>query len=417
MGKAGTVHPERIFPLPRLLFALGWLAVTVGLVLPTVLPEAANVTILALMVAGLLTILFDPASRFALRQPAPLLMLGAGGLLLLALLPTARSADHILAILILAPIWFCAALVALIAPLGDRLTLTVIGLLSLLGTAGAAAVAGYDVHVLGQTRGGFTVNNPIHLADLAVTLGFAALIGLYGTARWRWLFLLGPILALATILWSGSRGPLLAFVLLVLVAAPLLLFTLWKRGRWVPLLTAAVAIAALVASPFVELQVGSRTFSVARIVQDVTGAGAADNSTLERTFMLQSAWGAFLASPIYGHGLVDYTAKAAQFSPPGNPFAPSGHLHNDIADFAVIGGTLGLVSYAIILLAPLVGAFRAPRHRRPPLLFLATTLSVGYFAMGLTNAMIGILTQTVLYAVLVAILTHFARHPTETGAP
>jgi O-antigen ligase len=135
-----------------------------------------------------------------------------------------------------------------------------------------------------------------------------------------------------------------------------------------------------------------------------TGA-TSDKSVGERFYMLVSGWNAFWASPLFGHGLIDYTRSAAQYAPPGPvQFKPSGHLHNDIADFAVIGGILGLVSYALLMAAPLAGALQVRGRWRSAAIYLGLIMPVGYIAMGATNAMLGILTQTVVYAVVLAIV-------------
>src|SRR5690606_7233319 len=97
---------------------------------------------------------------------------------------------------------------------------------------------------------------------------------------------------------------------------------------------------------------------------------ASDNSTNERIYMYHSAWNAFLASPWFGHGMIDFTAIAGQYAPPGNSFPPSGHLHNDVADFAVIGGGLGLLSYALLLVAPIAGGFVTRGANRNPAIYL-----------------------------------------------
>lgn len=403
--------------MQRLQLALGWAAICVGLVLPTVMPELTNITVLTLMGIGLVLAVLDPTTRDVLRHPAAITMTIAGVLLLIALTPTATNPIHIASILVLAPLWFSWALATLFAKLGPRLTFSVVGGLALLGTLGAVGVAAFDVLTLGHTRGGTSVNNPIHLADLALMLGFASLITLYDTGRWRWAGLLGPALALIAVLLSGSRGPLIAFAGMAVVATLYLLFTLWRGRRWVPWLAVAAVLGSLAIAPFVEIQLGGRTFSLSGVVQDITNGGQNDSSTQERMMMLQSAWGAFWASPLYGHGMVDYPIKAAQYAPPENVFPPSQHLHNDIANFAVIGGTLGLGNYLLILLSPIIGAMFATPDRLYGIMLLALMMSGGYFLMGQTNAMFGVLTQTVLYGVLLALLAALGRRPpTKTTA-
>jgi O-antigen ligase len=63
-----------------------------------------------------------------------------------------------------------------------------------------------------------------------------------------------------------------------------------------------------------------------------------------------------------------------------------------------------LLSYGMLLAAPLAGALAVGGRWRGAALYLGVLMPVGYFAMGLTNAMLGILTQTVVYAVVLALI-------------
>lgn len=47
---------------------------------------------------------------------------------------------------------------------------------------------------------------------------------------------------------------------------------------------------------------------------------------------------------------------------------------------------------------------------------LALSASGGYFAMELTNAMFGLLTHAILYAVILALVTHLSRPVAEGDA-
>jgi O-antigen ligase len=394
--------------LRRLVFILAWAALAAGLTLPTVAPEVANVATLALMGVGLLVLLTAPSVRVVLRQPAVALPLVAGVFLLVALAITAKSPMHLAIIMVLAPLWLVGFEAGLLTRLGRWLTPTAIGGFALAGVTGGAAIAAFDVLVRQQERGGYLVNNPIHLADLALMLGFVAPVGLLGRHRLRGLFLLGPVLALVTIWFSGSRGPLLAFVpMLAVGGAVLALLTLSRRQAFVAI---AVVVALIVAGrvALMTLGAGGRIASFGEVVTAMLTGSSADGSTSERLYMYHSAWNAFWASPWFGHGMVDFPAIALQYAPAGPGFPPSGHLHSDLADFAVIGGTLGLVAYLLLLLAPVVGGLRARGASRPAAIYLGIVASVGYFGMGLTNAMFGVLTQTVVYAVMLALIAALA---------
>ncbi|UXN74144.1 hypothetical protein N8D56_02340 [Devosia sp. A8/3-2] len=80
------------------------------------------------------------------------------------------------------------------------------------------------------------------------------------------------------------------------------------------------------------------------------------------------------------------------------------HLHNDIADFAVAGGLFGLLAYGLFLFAPVVGALGAHGPLRIPLLYLGGVTTVGYFSMGMTNAVIGLRWQDIVLASVLALI-------------
>lgn len=382
---------------------LAWVALIIGLVMPTLAPGTANIGTLVLMGIGLLWLLARGGHRAILMQPAVWITLLAGAVLLLALIPTASSVQHIGAILILAPMWFVAAHSGLLRELAQRLTPSSIGCFALLGAASGAAVAATDVLVLGQDRGGGMVNNPIHHADITLVLGFVALVGVTSGSRRSLVFLLGPVLALVTIWFSGSRGPLLAFAPMLALGGGVLAVLLLPRRHAALVIGTGALVVCLGSYGMVSSGAAGRLAGVTEIGAVFTGTSA-DASATERLDMLHSATNAFWASPIHGHGIIDYTDVAESFQPAGKNYSSWGHLHNDLADFAVIGGSLGLLSYALLLLAPLIAAWKAQGRWRPAIIYLGTVTPVGYFVMGLTNAMIGILAQTTLYAVVLSLI-------------
>ena len=56
------------------------------------------------------------------------------------------------------------------------------------------------------------------------------------------------------------------------------------------------------------------------------------------------------------------------------------------------------------LVAPLVGGLAVRGPDRPAAIYLGMVAGVGYLGMGLTNAMFGVLSQTVVYAVIPALI-------------
>jgi len=402
--------------LPKLVVILAWAALLAGLTLPTPTPEVANIATLVLMGVGVLVLVLVPASRAVLRQPAIALSLGAGLVLLVALAFTATSPLHIAIIMVLAPLWLAGAHAGLLTRLGEKLTPLVIASLALAGAAAGAGIAGYGVLVLQLDRGGMLVNNPIHLADLTLMLGFVALVGLLDRRPVRFVFLLGPLLALVAVWFSGSRGPLLAFVPMLLVATAMLAAMTLPRRQVVMVLVGVVALIGLAGTAVLGLGLGGRLGELGGAAVALVTGGATDGAIGERLYMYQTAWNAFWASPWFGYGMIDFTTSAAPFAPPGPGYPPSSHLHNDLADFAVIGGLLGLISYGLLLLAPIAGGLATRGRHRHAALYLGVLASLGYFSMGMTNAMFGILTQTVVYGVLLALIAALAQIGQEDQA-
>lgn len=394
--------------LPKLLRLLAWAALLAGLCLTTPTPEIANVMTLVLLGVGVMILIASPQARPVLAQPVIGLPLLAGGLLLVAVLITAKSPLHVLAMLALAPLWFAGGHAALLSTIRERLTPVVIGSFALVGTAQGAGIAAYDVLVRQIERGGSLVNNPIHLADLTLMLGFVALVGLFDRRPIRLLFLAGPVLAGVAMVYTGARGALLALAPMLVIGGALLAFQILPRKRaWQLAVVGVVAIVALLGAMF-ALGLGGRMTGAFEIAITLVSGGTPDGAVTERMSMYQTAWNAFQASPWFGFGMIDFTTLVAPYMPPQYNYAPSGHLHNDIADFAVIGGVLGLICYGLLIAAPLVGGLTARGPNRAMVLYLGVVTSLGYFSMGLTNAMLGILTQTVLYGVILSLMATLA---------
>jgi len=383
--------------------------------MPTLAPGVANIITLLLIGVGV-TLLSTPEGRQALRQPATWLPMVAGAVMLVALACSAREPMSFGAIFFLVPLFLAAPHAALVGQLGERLSLTAVAALALLGAIAGAAVAGFDVFVMREPRGGVLVNNPIHLADLALTLGFVAVVGVLGKWRGRALFLLGPLAALLAIWFSGSRGPLVAFVPMSMVAlAGAALHYLPRRRAWLligaGMIAALMAFVVLISTGWIE-----HTGPFGEIVSLFLSGQPVDESTSQRLIMYRTAVAAFAASPIWGHGLWHFMEAAALYAPPGVPLPHYDHLHNDIADFAVSGGALGLLAYGLILVAPFAGAWRAQGSHRAPALYLALVAGVGYASMGLTNAMLGVLAQTLVYTVLLSLIAVLASRPGENSS-
>lgn len=383
------------------------IALVSGLVFPAIASYEAVYPAMAAMLIGVM-VLPRLAGEFA-GSPAFRLLVGAGVLLTLAMAFSWNSADDLVLILVLIPIFLAPGLAALLRHTRYDLP-EMAGGLALAGSLAAAGFGLFDI-LNGIPRAGVG-NNPIHYASLATVLGFFALIGLFSSRRWgRFLVLLGPVSALASVLMSGSRGPLLAVLVLGAILAPLMLRHFWREKVFRFAVLAAVASALVLLVGELTAQSGSHNL-VGTVLALADGNGLDASSHIRATFW-QSGWAAFWEQPWFGHGASHiYSAAAAHF-PAG--FAAQYnvhqvHLHADLLDFAVAGGALGLVALVLVLVAPfaLLSGQTDP-ERRAVLLTGALVLGPGYLVLGLTNATIGILPQTGLFGVGLGVLMALAR--------
>jgi O-antigen ligase len=376
------------------------IAMIAVLAMAPVAPEAGNT--LFLIAGGLALVLMWPN---ALTEfPRPIVWMPLAGLLLLGIAYGISAGKAGLAgLLYFAPLLAVWPLVTLMR-LVDRTQFTLLlGVLALCGATGAALVAIDEVQATGATRAGLSVANPIHFADVALLVGFMALVGCVSMrSSWRWIFLLAPIMAMVAVLLSGTRGAIVAFVAMVGVAVVVpALLRLYPRRVTLVAGLALLGIAAL----FLAFG-GSQISGVQRILADisdilVSGAPTDDATTL-RFQMYQGALRAFLESPIVGHGPLAFTDVADSLA--DTSFGGAPHLHNDLADMAASAGIFGLVAYLLFVLAPLVEILSAPQTpRKSAGIVLVATWTAGFLVMGVTNATFGILTVTVAFAAICVI--------------
>lgn len=280
--------------------------------------------------------------------------------------------------------------------------------LALLGTIVTLGFAIYERVTTGTERVGVLTSDPIRIANTAVILGFLSLSGILADRGWRRpIYLLGPVLALAIALLAGTRGAIAAICVLTALA-PLLATRSWRMSSLVAAGLAVLAIAFLVVAAQLHIP---RLETIARTISElVAGEPVSDTSVAIRLSLLAAAWNAFLQSPWVGHGWDDLMNAIVPFLPPNWDTQGSPHLHNDVADFAVGGGLLGLFAYATILVAPVVAAARSTRDSLHSVrLFAMLLLVAGYAVLGVNSLMFGYEIHTSLYCILCAAILGFVR--------
>ncbi|KKB80325.1 hypothetical protein VW35_07970 [Devosia soli] len=367
------------------------------LAMAPVAPEAGNILFLTIGLASILFMFRHAGSAF--RRPIVWGILL--GLLLVAIAYVVGSGTFqgLIGIVYFAPLFAIWPLMAMgHQPRADETAAGLMGVLALSGVAGAAALGISDVAATGTTRAGGIVANPIHYADVALLAGAFSVAGfLFVRSPWRFLFLFGPAFAAVAVTLSGTRG--------AMVAMALMLFAGWLTmalKRLVSFKVSALVIVGLAIVTGLAVWLGASQLSgVQRVLTDIGSTLSSglptDDSTSIRLQMYLGGLRAFLESPIFGQGPLDFVAVADSLA--DVPFGGAPHLHNDLADFAASAGVLGLVAYGLFMAAPILEVLRLPdSQNRSRLLVLAVTLVTGFFTMGLTNAMFGILTLTSCYA-------------------
>jgi O-antigen ligase len=312
-------------------------------------------------------------------------------------------------------------MLVLFAPLGTLLArgasadnATRVADLALVGALVAFLAAGIGRYALNFGRAESPIFGAILLGNTAVLLGFLALPGILAPgSRRKWLYLAGPALGIGATVFTESRGPLIAVLPLLLVAAIFLGRGLKIRPLWLGLGGLAV-IAVLMVGAF---QFQGRIAALASIVGDLASGGTvADETTRIRLELYAAGYQAFLQSPWLGHGWANLMSSAKPFlSADYVQFAVLPQLHNDVIDFAVAAGVVGVAVYLLLIATPIIAASRSPKDSQyVARLFGCVLLVTAYVFDGLTDLMFGFEFHTALYVTLTAILLAYCRDPVVT---
>jgi O-antigen ligase len=287
--------------------------------------------------------------------------------------------------------------------------------LALAGAATAVLVSLFALLVLNYPRADTPLLGAIVLSNTAILLGFISLIGvLADKGRQKWIYLSGPWLGVAVALLTASRGPLLAVPPLAIVATVFLARHLKLKRRQMLI----VSSLALVAVGLLAIGLQERFNSSLQAAADLlSGSTISDETTRIRLVLYEAGFQAFLESPWIGHGWARLMTVIVPFLAPGDvQHAGLPQLHNDILNFAVAAGIVGVAVYVLLIATPIIAAMLSPRDDLHELrLFGCITLSVGYVFAGLTDLMFGFEFHTVLYVCLAAILLGYCSSPRPAG--
>ncbi len=396
-----------------------WLVLVLLFALPLVIGR--NVTFIVLL--GGLAVILTPsvlrARRLAGSNPVDATFVAVFLAMAVAFVITAEDASDLAYILNFSPLLLAIPFRWQLQRIARMDAAVMIGWLSLAGTIGAAGLAIVQIGIFHQARVGQPHMNTFHYANTTMLLGFTTLAGWFapGTHR-RWPFLLGPVIGIAAVLASGTRGAILAAPALVLIAFVFALVTAKNRR---PIVYAGIGgVVALGLLGVLALYLGfGRTLEAFTASGNVVSGGEVDSNISERLQMWLGGWRAFLASPLFGYGWVDMVPATYPHVEPGfeKTIRMFRHLHNGLISFAVAGGLVGVVSFIALSVAPILAVLATPRDSQfVSRLYLAVTLCAGYAVFQLTFLLIGFDFHTVQYAYMTMVIVAFVRDPAPQSA-
>ena len=376
------------------------------------------------MIACLLLVpllVVDRAARAAaFAEPASRLLALAFLLLLIAYSVSAQEPGDVLLIVNFLPLLLFLPAYAASRRLAGAFGIRTVGLVTTGALVLALLVARHSLTLEGIDRAYLPDDNSLHFAAMLTVLSGIALIGLFARkALVRGLCGLGPVLGFIAVLATQSRGAVLAFPAFGLAA---LLVALPHHG--VPRRIAlAIAGALLLAGVLVVTVLDDQRRALtgfAMVLEFLRTGAVSDISAAVRLDLYGAAIEAFWQKPWFGHGWANFYAATdaivRQRMGPASQFPAFGHLHSDLADFAVAGGVLGIAALLLILVAPVFGAFASAEDGwRNARIYGALALSSSYAVLGATNLMFGWELQTASYIFIAAIVLGFCR--AEKPAP
>jgi len=384
-----------------------WIALALTAVLPAVLGSITPFLLLIISIAYFLVAAFRGQRPFFHADAISWTFAAVIALQLVLAALSARQIGDVAFGLNMLPLLLYPFSVPIILRARINNPLALFALVALLGAIGAFLVGFTARFLLGFDRGGFGHVNANDLSGLALLFGFLALAGAVGlSGRFRIICFFGPVFALLTILVTGSRGALIAYFAMTIVAAWFLLPVRRRLGVTI----AAIGVLGLGLFLLADIFQIDRLVSLFRIASAiVSGQPVLDVASSQRLIMYAGGWQAFLQSPLYGHGWANIMNAVSPFIPldVANRKAIVGlpQLHNDVINFAVTGGVLGIASYFALLGAPLVAIKKLASERLSKPRNLAVALLVTCYATrGLSDLMLGFEYGTSFFAMTLALI-------------
>lgn len=281
---------------------------------------------------------------------------------------------------------------------------------------------GYLIHDAYFPRISGTTNHPIHFGNsaafVAMLLMSAAMLMPTDKLRFRWMCLLGSLLAFAAAAASQSRS---SFVVVICMVPLIFVRKTDQWHRWLARLGSAMALTLLVvvaSSP--SLQERLRLTSAVTDIQMLESHNY-QTSLGSRLAMWQGAWSLFQAHPLVGIGPHKFQSEFVNQMQTGEvPRADAEYNqpHSDILNAAATGGVLKLMAYLLLIAAPFMVFFQHYQTNKFDMKarifpFMGMQVVGAFFLTGLTNSNFDLQIYSTTYAVLVCVLAKLSRQPVD----
>lgn len=269
----------------------------------------------------------------------------------------------------------------------------------------------------GRAEGGAGNAYPFALANF-ITLTITFLASQRARGKWRILFAIAALASVGSIILSGTRG---LWPGLVVVPAVCIWFYRdhIRRRHLLPAIavfSVALLAFALIAGPFVRHRIELLAKDYTQIVEEGDYSGSAG----QRLTVWIAGWQLVLEKPLFGHGpghsgelMIERTRAIS-----GTPLSYT-HFHNVFLNYAVRDGIPGALVVALMLLGPVVLAWRKNRDEIGDYgLAMTAGIATSFFLSGLLNNMIGqdLSDSMFILGMLTSLFLVFGRG-TELAAP
>jgi O-antigen ligase len=243
--------------------------------------------------------------------------------------------------------------------------------------------------------------------NLVVMMIFLSVIRIFEErSGQRWVTLFAVLMGLAAVVFSGTRGAWLSFLLLIPVYIWLMSSRYDSVHRKVFFIVIAVLLAIVVAAANMDV-VKNRVLQAVQEVELWSGGDNKHTSVGLRLEMWSAAWQAAKESPWLGYGYRNTNPVVSQYASAEVRRKISGfnHLHNEYITSFLGRGIAGLLVLLCLLFLPLrVFIAGVKNDGRCPYAAMGVLLCVGYASFGMVNVAFGDAFMNAFYVIFLALL-------------